>query len=46
MPILVACNPIGNDRPLRLAVDINAHGLARYTALCQDALLGRALYPL
>lgn len=28
---------IGNHRPSRLAVDINAHGLARYAALCQDA---------
>ena len=28
---------IGNHRPSRLALDINAHGLARYAALCQDA---------
>lgn len=28
---------IGGHRPSRLAVDINAHGLARYAALCQAA---------
>jgi fructose-bisphosphate aldolase class I len=28
---------IGNHQPTRLAVDINAHALARYAALCQAA---------
>ncbi|WP_022663650.1 class I fructose-bisphosphate aldolase [Desulfospira joergensenii] len=28
---------IGDHRPSRLAVDVNAHGLARYAALSQDA---------
>ncbi|MEH0020647.1 MAG: class I fructose-bisphosphate aldolase [Desulfobacter sp.] len=28
---------IGDHRPTRLAVDINAHGLARYAVLCQAA---------
>ncbi|MCG8615897.1 MAG: fructose-bisphosphate aldolase class I [Desulfobacterales bacterium] len=28
---------IGSHKPTRLAVDINAHGLARYAALCQAA---------
>lgn len=28
---------IGSHRPTRLAVDVNAHGLARYAALCQAA---------
>ncbi|HCY86258.1 MAG TPA: fructose-bisphosphate aldolase class I [Desulfobacteraceae bacterium] len=28
---------IGNHKPTQLAVDVNAHGLARYAALCQAA---------